>query len=187
MWAASSRQQSSTAGHRRATSSAAHGSKLQSRYAAARWPLSFLRFAPFSTSRTASQAHPARPLGVPLQCSVLCLKSPYIKNVILSDRRERRIYVFHFKMHRSLAPPPQQTKVGFAGAPAALGMTAELLSKLRDRLVGYLDSPLPESSASPFPGRKSGNRITSRMEREPVSSMVMRSMPIPSPAVGGMP
>ena len=32
-----------------------------------------------------------------------------------------------------------------------------------------------------------GNRMTSRMELEPVSSMTSRSMPMPSPAAGGMP
>ena len=36
-------------------------------------------------------------------------------------------------------------------------------------------------------GRISGNRITSRMEGESVNSMTRRSMPMPSPAVGGMP
>src|ERR1051326_1635747 len=35
--------------------------------------------------------------------------------------------------------------------------------------------------------RKSGNRITSRIERESVNSMVSRSMPMPSPPVGGRP
>jgi hypothetical protein len=38
-----------------------------------------------------------------------------------------------------------------------------------------------------FSGRSKGNKITSRMERELVSSMVRRSIPIPSPPVGGMP
>ena len=36
-------------------------------------------------------------------------------------------------------------------------------------------------------GRMSGNRMTSRIEGWSVSSMISRSMPIPSPAVGGMP
>ena len=36
-------------------------------------------------------------------------------------------------------------------------------------------------------GRIKGNRITSRMEREPVNTMVRRSMPMPSPPVGGRP
>ena len=36
-------------------------------------------------------------------------------------------------------------------------------------------------------GRSSGNRMTSRMERAPVRIMVRRSMPMPSPAVGGNP
>jgi len=41
--------------------------------------------------------------------------------------------------------------------------------------------------SSDFSGRSKGNRMTSRMERESVSSMVSRSMPMPSPPVGGMP
>ena len=36
-------------------------------------------------------------------------------------------------------------------------------------------------------GRNSGNRITSRMEAWSVSSMTSLSMPMPSPAAGGMP
>src|SRR5690348_11135923 len=36
-------------------------------------------------------------------------------------------------------------------------------------------------------GRNSGNRITSRMEPDPVRIIVSRSMPMPSPAAGGMP
>src|SRR5690606_8952087 len=38
-----------------------------------------------------------------------------------------------------------------------------------------------------FCGRMCGNRITSRMDGELVSSITRRSMPMPSPAVGGMP
>src|SRR5207249_2142416 len=38
-----------------------------------------------------------------------------------------------------------------------------------------------------FSGRSCGKRITSRMDVWLVSSMTSRSMPIPSPAVGGMP
>jgi len=47
-------------------------------------------------------------------------------------------------------------------------------------LSGFASSPLPS-------GRNCGNKITSRIECESVSNMVNRSMPIPSPAVGGMP
>ena len=36
-------------------------------------------------------------------------------------------------------------------------------------------------------GRSKGNRMTSRIVREPVKIIVMRSMPMPSPPVGGMP
>src|SRR5690606_7115030 len=38
-----------------------------------------------------------------------------------------------------------------------------------------------------FCGRMCGNRITSRIDGELVSSITRRSMPMPSPAVGGMP
>ena len=38
----------------------------------------------------------------------------------------------------------------------------------------------------PF-GRMSGKRMTSRIDREPVKSIARRSIPIPSPAVGGIP
>ena len=44
------------------------------------------------------------------------------------------------------------------------------------------------SEAAAFPcGRRSGKRITSRMDFAPVRTMVRRSMPMPSPAVGGRP
>ena len=36
-------------------------------------------------------------------------------------------------------------------------------------------------------GRSCGNKITSRIDAESVSNMTSRSIPIPSPAVGGMP
>ena len=45
---------------------------------------------------------------------------------------------------------------------------------------------LPIRSMGPS-GRSSGNRITSRIEREPVRIIVSRSIPMPSPPVGGMP
>ncbi len=57
-----------------------------------------------------------------------------------------------------------------------------------------LEAPHSLSSSRRFPirsmgpsGRSSGKRITSRMEREPVRIMVKRSIPMPSPPVGGMP
>lgn len=43
-----------------------------------------------------------------------------------------------------------------------------------------------DQRGSPF-GRMSGKRITSRIEGEPVKSIASRSIPTPSPAVGGMP
>ncbi len=57
-----------------------------------------------------------------------------------------------------------------------------------------LEAPHSLSSSRRFPirsmgpsGRSKGNRMTSRMEREPVRIMVNRSIPMPSPPVGGMP
>ncbi len=44
-----------------------------------------------------------------------------------------------------------------------------------------------QNQAVGFSGRSSGNKMTSRMDRELVSSMARRSMPMPSPPVGGMP
>jgi len=44
-----------------------------------------------------------------------------------------------------------------------------------------------QDQADGFSGRNKGKRMTSRMERESVSNMVRRSMPMPSPPVGGMP
>ena len=38
-----------------------------------------------------------------------------------------------------------------------------------------------------FSSRKCGNNITSRIDGEFVNNMTKRSIPIPSPAVGGMP
>src|SRR6267378_917192 len=48
------------------------------------------------------------------------------------------------------------------------------------------EAPSVESSPE-VSGRSSGNKITSRIECESVNSMVSRSMPMPSPAVGGIP
>jgi len=45
----------------------------------------------------------------------------------------------------------------------------------------------PSADARSTAGRISGNRITSRIDGWSVSSMTRRSMPIPSPAVGGNP
>ena len=53
--------------------------------------------------------------------------------------------------------------------------------------VAESDKQLELHEASLFSGRMCGKRITSRMERELVNSIVSRSMPMPSPAVGGMP
>jgi len=44
-----------------------------------------------------------------------------------------------------------------------------------------------EAQPCDFSGRSRGNRITSRMEWELVKSITRRSMPTPSPPVGGMP
>src|SRR5216683_4781807 len=57
------------------------------------------------------------------------------------------------------------------------------------RLSYSADSPCLPSPVSGglVCGRRSGKRMTSRMDLELVRSMVRRSMPMPSPAVGGRP
>ncbi len=66
---------------------------------------------------------------------------------------------------------------------AALGGSAP---GLKLPLVQVVDSS-DFSSTGFLAGRRSGKRMTSRMERLPVRSMVRRSMPMPSPPVGGRP
>ena len=59
----------------------------------------------------------------------------------------------------------------------------------RDRsLPDWFGLPSSHSEALALPcGRSSGNRITSRIDFAPVRIIVSRSMPMPSPAVGGSP
>src|SRR5262249_11438202 len=66
---------------------------------------------------------------------------------------------------------------GALGAQVARGDV-----QLEARCHGYLTS-----SAAAASGRKSGNGMTSRIEAWLHSSMTSRSMPMPSPAVGGRP
>ena len=68
-----------------------------------------------------------------------------------------------------LAPPGGAAVRGRQGAPAAGARSCIL------------------SSVTSVPGLRGGKRITSRIEAESVKSIVTRSMPIPSPAVGGIP
>uniref|UniRef100_E6QIH1 Uncharacterized protein n=1 Tax=mine drainage metagenome TaxID=410659 RepID=E6QIH1_9ZZZZ len=65
--------------------------------------------------------------------------------------------------------------------------TAEYVADKEDIHAFAPLSSLLSDALSCFSGRSSGKRMTSRMDLEPVSSMVRRSMPMPSPAVGGRP
>ncbi len=75
--------------------------------------------------------------------------------------------------------------------PACLYFVPEKNRQAGGLSLPTLYSPLPAPSSGAASGaasgRSNGNKITSRMEREPVSSITRRSMPMPSPAVGGMP
>src|SRR5581483_378812 len=53
--------------------------------------------------------------------------------------------------------------------------------------VAEPDEDFVRHRAHDFSGRSWGNRITSRIDAWFVKSMTRRSMPMPSPAVGGMP
>jgi hypothetical protein len=67
------------------------------------------------------------------------------------------------------------------------------LRKSFDSLVEWLvvlsecQRSFTHEMTSDYSGRICGNRITSRMLAQSVSIMIRRSMPIPSPAVGGKP
>jgi acetyltransferase-like isoleucine patch superfamily enzyme len=65
-----------------------------------------------------------------------------------------------------------------------IGNPAHLVRKLRKR---ELEQESGQAKGGGFSGRIRGKRITSRMDRESVSSMVRRSTPMPSPPVGGRP
>ena len=59
--------------------------------------------------------------------------------------------------------------------------------RLRARLQALGQGEQPLRTEHQVSGRMCGNRITSRMLGESVSSITRRSMPMPQPAVGGMP
>ena len=74
---------------------------------------------------------------------------------------------------------------------------AKILANQMDRQYLIYDADIAVNGANDYrgsgyydyldSGRSCGKRITSRIEAESVSSMTRRSMPIPSPAVGGRP
>ena len=70
----------------------------------------------------------------------------------------------------------------FRRIPATRPTTVNLRRTL-DEEVRALE-PLQSAGAS---GRRVGNRITSRIESTPASSIARRSTPIPRPPVGGIP
>ena len=77
-----------------------------------------------------------------------------------------------------------------ATAAAGSGAGASAASSARSAALGTASDERPVWEArSPMPpsGRMVGNRMTSRIAGAPVSSITMRSMPMPSPPVGGRP
>ncbi len=108
----------------------------------------------------------------------------------------------HFRQlfFQQAASFPQLKQCGLDGriSQCRTGVQAEQQRLLALQLRNQLPDPLQfdaligshcrHSAASALAGgRISGNRITSRIDFDPVRIMVSRSMPMPSPAVGGKP
>src|SRR5690554_1540891 len=74
----------------------------------------------------------------------------------------------------------------FFPAPAGPEMVCQCLNRVHGTYSLSSVLSLFELSAL-CSGRIAGNRMTSRIDGESVNSMARRSMPIPSPAVGGKP
>jgi non-specific serine/threonine protein kinase len=81
--------------------------------------------------------------------------------------------------------PQEQTRLA-ATLPHELPAVVAALRRHR-KASTWEGTSCAEGYPRGFSGRRSGNKITSRMERELVNSMVRRSIPIPSPPVGGRP
>jgi hypothetical protein len=80
-------------------------------------------------------------------------------------------------------PTPEPASISLVLAGIVLCRVRARKRRPGSRVLYFNFSAIPISPS----GRSSGNRITSRMDLESVSSMTRRSMPMPSPAVGGMP
>src|SRR5207247_11414761 len=89
---------------------------------------------------------------------------------------------------------PEQDEEREVGAVAAGAQIAEAEEQLEGQAAAaqlvHAQRSVSSGSISasrPRSGLKWGKRMTTRIEGESVSSMTRRSMPIPSPAAGGMP
>ena len=104
----------------------------------------------------------------------------------ITRRRTTQVYRGDRKYRRATS----QANLIFGREPEFFEPLEWFRKNVLQRISRFLLRFLPDArlfrpdSAS---GRSSGNKITSRMEWESVNSMVSRSMPMPSPAVGGMP
>ena len=77
--------------------------------------------------------------------------------------------------------------VGGGAGAAASAATVASNSGGSSVPVGPTAPSVPTRPPMPGSGRNVGNRITSRIDGVPVSSITRRSMPSPSPPVGGIP
>ena len=80
----------------------------------------------------------------------------------------------------------------FTRMPSAIFFDGASTPPLEEGITNRIQRSISNLGNTPYEARvhsarKWGNKITSRMDVEFVSSMVNRSTPIPSPAVGGIP
>ena len=85
------------------------------------------------------------------------------------------------------APHADPDEEGEIGAVTARSEVAETQEQLEGEAASASSRLVVAAPPAPRSGRRRGNRITSRIDGESVKSMVSRSIPIPSPAVGGIP
>ena len=107
------------------------------------------------------------------------------KSGVHRERDHQRGHARRHADHRQQRDKPQHRR------PVRRTQIPQRHQPFEAHLVVAARQTVPDSSAAAVraadSARNSGNRITSRMACESVSSITSRSMPMPSPAVGGSP
>ena len=138
-----------------------------------------------------SRGFPARPMGFRFTCAVT-LKQPVANRLAKSgvhgerdhQRGDARRHADHRQQRHQSQAPRAGSAIADTAAPPAIRISFWSFAGVASSRPRSVRHRARDSAASV---RSSGNRITSRMACESVSSITSRSMPIPSPAVGGRP